>query len=39
MQGVTPAVDRCDPPGQATDAMRALVSGRVRGKLVPRVAA
>jgi len=37
--GVTPAVDRSFPLEQAADAMRALVSGQVRGKLVIRVAA
>lgn len=37
--GVTPAVDRSFPLEQAADAMRALVSGQVRGKLVLRVAA
>jgi NADPH:quinone reductase-like Zn-dependent oxidoreductase len=37
--GVTPAVDRSVPLEQAADAMRALVSGQVRGKLVLRVAA
>ena len=37
--GVTPAVDRVFPLEQAADAMRALVSGQVRGKLVLRVAA
>jgi NADPH:quinone reductase-like Zn-dependent oxidoreductase len=36
--GVTPAVDRGFPLEQAADAMRALVSGQVRGKLVLRVA-
>lgn len=36
---VTPAVDRSVPLEQAADAMRALVSGQVRGKLVLRVAA
>jgi len=37
--GVTPAVDRIFPLEQAADAMRTLVSGQVRGKLVLRVAA
>ena len=37
--GVTPAVDRSFPIEQAAEAMRALVSGQVRGKLVLRVAA
>ena len=37
--GVTPAVDRAFPLEQAADAMRTLVSGQVRGKLVLRVAA
>ncbi|MBX3634181.1 MAG: NAD(P)-dependent alcohol dehydrogenase [Rubrivivax sp.] len=37
--GVTPAVDRAYPIDQAADAMHALVSGQVRGKLVLRVAA
>ena len=37
--GVTPAVDRIFAPEQAADAMRTLVSGQVRGKLVLRVAA
>lgn len=37
--GVTPAVDRAFPLAQAADAMHALVAGRVRGKLVLRVAA
>jgi len=37
--GVTPAVDRSYPLEDAADAMRALVSGQVRGKLVLRVAA
>jgi NADPH:quinone reductase-like Zn-dependent oxidoreductase len=37
--GVTPAVDRSFPLEQAADAMRALVSSQVRGKLVLRVAA
>ena len=37
--GVTPAVDRTFPLEQAADAMRTLVSGQVRGKLVLRVAA
>jgi NADPH:quinone reductase-like Zn-dependent oxidoreductase len=37
--GVTPAVERSLPLEQAADAMRALVSGQVRGKLVLRVAA
>jgi NADPH:quinone reductase-like Zn-dependent oxidoreductase len=36
--GVTPAVDRTFPLEQAADAMRMLVSGQVRGKLVLRVA-
>lgn len=36
---LTPAVDRSDPLDDAADAMRALVSGKVRGKLVLRVAA
>jgi NADPH:quinone reductase-like Zn-dependent oxidoreductase len=36
--GVTPALDRSFPLEQAADAMCALVSGRVRGKLVLRVA-
>ncbi len=35
--GVTPAVDRTFPLEQAADAMRTLVSGQVRGKLVLRV--
>jgi hypothetical protein len=37
--GVTPAVDRTLPLEETADAMRALVSGKVRGKLVTRVAA
>jgi NADPH:quinone reductase-like Zn-dependent oxidoreductase len=37
--GVNPAVDRIFPLEQAADAMRTLVSGQVRGKLVLRVAA
>jgi NADPH:quinone reductase-like Zn-dependent oxidoreductase len=37
--GVTPAVDRAVPFERAADAMRTLVSGQVRGKLVLRVAA
>lgn len=37
--GVTPAVDRTFPLEQIADAMRMLVSGQVRGKLVLRVAA
>jgi NADPH:quinone reductase-like Zn-dependent oxidoreductase len=37
--GVTPAVDRSFPIEQAADAMRALVSSQVRGKLVLSVAA
>src|SRR5574337_1352562 len=37
--GVTPAVDRSFPLEEAADAMRALVSSRVRGKLVLRVEA
>jgi NADPH:quinone reductase-like Zn-dependent oxidoreductase len=37
--GVTPAVGRSFPLEEAADAMRALVSGQVRGKLVLRVAA
>ena len=37
--GVTPAVDHIFPLEQAADAMRTLVSGQVRGKLVLRVAA
>ena len=37
--GVTPAVDRVFPLEEAADAMRALVLGQVRGKLVLRVAA
>lgn len=37
--GVTPAVDRSFPLEEAADAMRALVSCQVRGKLVLRVAA
>lgn len=36
--GVTPAVGRSFPLEAAADAMRALVSGRARGKLVLRVA-
>jgi NADPH:quinone reductase-like Zn-dependent oxidoreductase len=36
--GVTPAVDRSFPLEQAADAMRALVSSQVRGKLVLRIA-
>jgi NADPH:quinone reductase-like Zn-dependent oxidoreductase len=36
---VTPAVDRAFALEQAADAMRTLVSGRVRGKVVLRVAA
>lgn len=35
---VTPAVDRIVPLEEAADAMRALVSGGVRGKLVLRIA-
>ena len=34
--GVTPAVDRTFPLEQAAEAMRTLVSGQVRGKLVVR---
>jgi NADPH:quinone reductase-like Zn-dependent oxidoreductase len=37
--GVTPAVDRSFPLEQAADAMRALVSSQVRGKLVLCIAA
>ena len=37
--GVTPAVDRTFPLEETADAMRALVSSQVRGKLVIRVAA
>jgi NADPH:quinone reductase-like Zn-dependent oxidoreductase len=37
--GVTPAVDRSFPLAEAADAMRALVSSQVRGKLVLHVAA
>ena len=37
--GVTPAVDRTFPLEQVAEAMRTLVSGQVRGKLVLRVAA
>jgi NADPH:quinone reductase-like Zn-dependent oxidoreductase len=37
--GVTPAVDRGFPFEQAADAMRKLVSGQVRGKVVLRFAA
>lgn len=37
--GVTPAVDRAFPLEQAADAMRALVAGQVRGKLVLSVVA
>jgi NADPH:quinone reductase-like Zn-dependent oxidoreductase len=37
--GVTPAVDRTFPFEGAVDAMHALVSGQVRGKLVLRAAA
>ena len=37
--GVTPAVDRTFSLEEAADAMRTLVSGQVRGKLVLRVAA
>ncbi|MFM2055671.1 MAG: hypothetical protein RLY71_56 [Pseudomonadota bacterium] len=37
--GVTPAVDRCFPLEEAADAMRALVSSQVLGKLVLRVEA
>jgi len=37
--GVTPAVDRTFPLEGAADAMRALVSGQVCGKIVLRVAA
>jgi NADPH:quinone reductase-like Zn-dependent oxidoreductase len=37
--GVTPAIDRTFPLEEAADAMRALVSSQVRGKLVLRVAA
>jgi NADPH:quinone reductase-like Zn-dependent oxidoreductase len=36
--GVTPAVDRTFPLEGTADAMRALVSGRVHGKIVLRVA-
>jgi NADPH:quinone reductase-like Zn-dependent oxidoreductase len=36
--GVTPAVDRTFPLEETADAMRALVLGQVRGKLVLRVA-
>lgn len=36
--GVTPAVDRTFPLEEAADAMRALVSSQVRGKLVLRIA-
>jgi NADPH:quinone reductase-like Zn-dependent oxidoreductase len=36
--GVTPAVDRTFPLEEAADAMRSLVSGQVRGKLVLRIA-
>jgi NADPH:quinone reductase-like Zn-dependent oxidoreductase len=36
--GVTPAVDRSYPLEEVADAMRTLVSGQVRGKLVLRVA-
>jgi NADPH:quinone reductase-like Zn-dependent oxidoreductase len=35
--GVTPAVDRVFPLEQAAEAMRTLVSGQVRGKLVLRL--
>jgi NADPH:quinone reductase-like Zn-dependent oxidoreductase len=37
--GVTPAIDRCFPLDEAADAMRALVSSQVLGKLVLRVVA
>jgi D-arabinose 1-dehydrogenase-like Zn-dependent alcohol dehydrogenase len=37
--GVTPAVDRTFPLEQAADAIRTLVSGQVRCKVVLRVAA
>lgn len=37
--GVTPAVDRTFPLEEAADAMRALVNGQVRGKLVLRIGA
>lgn len=37
--GVTPAVDRSFPLEQAADAMRVLMSGQVRGKVVLRIAA
>jgi NADPH:quinone reductase-like Zn-dependent oxidoreductase len=37
--GVTPAVDRSFPLEQVADAMRLLVAGQVRGKLVLRIAA
>ena len=37
--GVTPAADRSFPLEQAAAAMRTLVAGQVRGKLVLRVAA
>jgi NADPH:quinone reductase-like Zn-dependent oxidoreductase len=37
--GVTPAVERSVPLEEAADAMRTLMSGQVRGKLVLRVAA
>lgn len=37
--GVTPAVDRTFPLEQVADAMRTLVAGKVRGKLVLSVAA
>ena len=37
--GVTPAVDRTVPLEETADAMRALVSGQVSGKLVIRVSA
>jgi NADPH:quinone reductase-like Zn-dependent oxidoreductase len=37
--GITPAIDRCFPLDETADAMRALVSGQVLGKLVLRVAA
>ena len=37
--GVTPAVDRTFPLEQVADAMRTLVAGQVRGKLVLSVAA
>jgi hypothetical protein len=37
--GVNPAIDRILPLEQVAQAMRALVSGQVRGKLVLRVGA